>query len=189
METTMEDVMVDLETLGTNAGCVILSIGAVAFDRVTGELGEPYYAIIDIQSCLDFNLEIDADTQKWWSQQSPEARKILDDVNYHPERLSLADALIAFNKFLSEFENVKVWGNGADFDNPILQYAYKVTGVKQGWKFWNGRCFRTIKDLYAGVPAPERQGTHHNALDDAVYQATHAGLIFASRDVTEQNTI
>jgi DNA polymerase III epsilon subunit-like protein len=29
----MRDVMVDLETLGTVPGCVILSIGAVAFDE------------------------------------------------------------------------------------------------------------------------------------------------------------
>ena len=27
------DVMIDLETLGTTPGCVILSIGAVPFDR------------------------------------------------------------------------------------------------------------------------------------------------------------
>jgi hypothetical protein len=29
------DVMLDLETLGTVPGCVILSIGAVAFDSMT----------------------------------------------------------------------------------------------------------------------------------------------------------
>jgi inhibitor of KinA sporulation pathway (predicted exonuclease) len=65
-----------------------------------------------------------------------------------------------------------VWGNGADFDNPILAAAYRATGISQGWKPYNGRCYRTIKNLAPQVRLV-RTGTHHNALDDARAQAQH----------------
>ncbi len=62
--------------------------------------------------------------------------------------------------------------NGADFDQPILICGYRAAGVKQGWTAYNGRCYRTIKNLF---PEPKlvRQGDHHHALDDAKSQATH----------------
>ena len=33
----MQDIMIDLETLGTRAGCIVLSISAVSFDAVSGK--------------------------------------------------------------------------------------------------------------------------------------------------------
>jgi len=65
-----------------------------------------------------------------------------------------------------------VWGNGADFDLPILAAAYKAAGGPPPWKPYNGRCYRTLKNLAPSIKL-ERQGTHHQALDDAVCQAKH----------------
>lgn len=66
-----------------------------------------------------------------------------------------------------------VWGNGADFDNPILATAYGALNQVQPWKPYNGHCYRTLKSLVKG-PKIERTGTHHNAVDDARSQALHA---------------
>ena len=46
----MNDVMVDLETLSTKPNAAIVSIGAVFFDPKTGELGDTYYQVIDIET-------------------------------------------------------------------------------------------------------------------------------------------
>lgn len=97
----MKHIMVDLETLSTEANAVILSIGAVWFDPhgqqftltegdlLLGPDGEaregvswPYDLFpmcfersIDIQSSIDLGRSVSGSTIKWWCDQTPEARK------------------------------------------------------------------------------------------------------------------
>ena len=68
-----KDIMINLETLGTVAGCVILSIGAVAFDRETGELGMEFYEVINQVSCEEAGLHVDQKTVDWWAARTAEA--------------------------------------------------------------------------------------------------------------------
>ena len=68
----MQNVMVDIETLGTSSNSVILSIGAVEFDNEN--LGAEFEVYIDPESCTDHGLVIDAPTVMWWLGQSNEAR-------------------------------------------------------------------------------------------------------------------
>jgi len=77
-------------------------------------------------------------------------------------------------------ENVRVWGNGAAFDNVILASAYRQANITQPWLFWNDRCYRTVKALSPAVTM-QRNGTHHNALDDAESQARHLIDMLANR--------
>lgn len=169
----MDNVMIDLETLGRRAGCAILSIGAVAFDPVSGKLGPELYVVVDRPSQV--GLHTDPETLKWWEGQSEQARAVLTDKAAVP----LGDALIQLNQYLSQFSftKVKVWGNGGDFDNAILACCYAAAGLEVPWSFWNNRCYRTLKNLIGG-PKVKREGTYHNALDDAKTQALHAIELF-----------
>jgi len=170
----MKQLMVDLETLGTVPGCSILSIGAVFFD---GEnLGDEFYKVIHRKSCEEAGLHEDPDTIAWWNKQSIEATQVLRDSQLDGQN-SLHSVLTEFNAFIKRDTGVKVWGNGADFDNPILVCAYKAVGMKQGWLPYNGRCYRTMKNVAMEVPKLERVGTYHNALDDAKSQAMHLNTI------------
>lgn len=169
----MTNVMVDLETLGRRAGCAILSIGAVAFDPEEELLGPEFYRVVQRQNQLEYgDLHEDPSTVHWWMQQSVEAKQVLVDCE-GPSSMPLRETLELFNIYLSGFPSVKVWGNGADFDNAILISLYAATGVKQGWPWANGRCYRTLKSLKPWIKL-ERHGTFHNALDDAKTQALHA---------------
>jgi DNA polymerase III epsilon subunit-like protein len=170
----MKHLMVDLETLGTVPGCVILSIGAVFFDE--NGLGDEFDKVISKRSCIDAGLLIDTNTEAWWAKQSVEATQVLRDAEIEGEN-TLLSVLTEFNAFIKRDTGVKVWGNGADFDNPILARAYQAAGIKQGWLPYNGRCYRTIKNIAANVPKLERVGTYHNALDDAKSQAIHLHAI------------
>ena len=68
----MQNIEIDIETLGTSHNSVILSIGAVEFD---GEkLGKEFEIFIDPESCTDHGLVIDASTVMRWMRQSDEAR-------------------------------------------------------------------------------------------------------------------
>lgn len=179
------DVMVDLETLGTTPGCSILSIGAVPFCLSAGALSDDsFYMPINTKSCVDAGLKTSASTLAWWEKQSEEARKVLTDAK--KTKVKLKDALLDFNTWLSQFPDVRVWGNGADFDNPILVAAYEAVGLSQGWKPYNGRCYRTIKSVFDG-PKLQRVGTFHNALDDARSQADHLINIYKAISANSHN--
>jgi hypothetical protein len=43
---------------------------------------------------------------------------------------------------------VRIWGNGANFDNPLLACAFEAAGVRPCYKFFNERCYRTVKNQY-----------------------------------------
>lgn len=166
--------MADLETCDTIPGAAILSIGAVFFDL--DGLGHEFYTPVRLSSCKTARLSISADTMAWWSRQSPQARELLDIVQRRSTP-SLTDALQMLRAFLGKQTDVKLWGNGADFDNPILAVAHHRVKLKQCWNAYNGRCYRTVKNIAPG-PKLVRSGTHHNALDDAKSQALHMIELF-----------
>ncbi len=167
----MKNIMVDLETLGNNSQSVILSIGAVEFDE-TG-LGSTFYMAVDPESCVRAGLMMDVSTVMWWMKQSDEARAAFDR-----SKENLAYALTSFSQFVTNCagDDAEVWGNGATFDNVILDSAYRATGQTKPWKFWNDRCYRTLKNLYPQVPYV-KPNVAHNALEDAIAQARHASQI------------
>lgn len=171
-------VMVDLETMGTVPGCAILSIGAVEFNVETGKLGKEFYQVVNLQSCLDAGLHVNEDTKAWWGKQSAEAQKVVKKASGMRGNKTIAYSLMLFNDYLDEFKDPQVYGNGADFDNPILAVAYLKAGIEQGWKPYQGRCYRTLKSEVAPHIKLVRQGVHHNALADAKSQAEHAIKIF-----------
>lgn len=169
----MNHVMLDLETLDTTPSAVIVSIGACRFDPNTGEVGEKFYAILDRDSQTLMGRTSSDSTLKWWNEPGQaEARKVFEEPVTEVRR-----ALHDFSNFLP-LDVGGIWGNGAAFDNVILWHAFRQFGLDLP-PFWTDRCFRTIKALGKanGIEPPPFRGTAHNALDDAVHQAQHLGVI------------
>lgn len=170
MASNKVDLMLDIETLGTRPGCVILSIAAVPFN-VFSPL-DYFYERVSSESCVGRGLSIDAKTAEWWLRQSAQAR---DEA--FGGSLSIDIALVKLSDYITELGEVVVWGNGASFDAPILEAAYDVCNIKVPWKYTNARCFRTLKELFPAVPY-RKPVFAHNALEDAKAQAAHAELLF-----------
>lgn len=166
--------MLDLETMGNSKNAAIISIGAVLFDN-NGlvDKGE-FYSEINLQTCIDCGLQMDASTVMWWMGQDSQAKRAFIDNNYAEHLIVVLENL---SKWISKHKVEEVWGNGASFDNAILSNAYTKCKIEQPWKFWNDRCYRTLKNLYPSVKL-NRVGTHHHALDDAKSQALHLVEIF-----------
>lgn len=165
----MLDVAIDLETMSTRPDAAVIGIGAVEFSLPEMKLGARFYAAIDLDSCQAAGLRLDASTVTWWMKQSDTARSALTR-NTKP----LAEVLDEFHAFLigcGPTNEIKVWGNGPSFDNAILANAHAAIGKPLPWKYWNDRCVRTVLAMFPNIEKPPRQGTHHNALDDAIYQA------------------
>lgn len=173
----MRRVMLDLETLSSESHAAIAAIGAVEFNTIG--LGREFYMELELDGQQEhFGRHVSASTFAWWTQQSDEARKLFAEGR---TKFKVVHALVMFGSYLAEVthgkDKVEVWGNGADFDNVILGNLYAAAEVTRPWSYSNNRCFRTLKnivDLGPGEGYP-RLGTHHNALDDAKYQALYAG--------------
>lgn len=183
----MKRVMVDLETAATDPKAIVISIGAVYFDPATG-LGEKFYQELTWDDQFKAGRTCNPDTVSWWTQQSEEARKVWQTKlagGFDREKHITVNALQHFDFFLSpggvRDDKLELWGYGADFDCVVLGSLYETMGVKRPWSYSRNRCHRTLVNLAKGfIEAPERKGTHHNALDDAVYQAECA-IVYLNR--------
>lgn len=164
MKNPKTQVMLDLETLGQKPGSVIVAIGAVKFS--SGEITSSFYERVDPESCISLGLHMDASTVMWWLKQESAARVEITKPGKH-----LSPVLLDFADWLGD-KDAEIWGNGAAFDNVLLADAYDRAQIQRPWKFWNDRCYRTVKSLRPDVTM-QRDGTHHNALDDAKSQALH----------------
>lgn len=159
----MEQVMLDLETWGTEPGCALRSIGAKSFD-LHGGAGDEFYRNIDRQSCLDIGLTVDPETEKWWTDQSLESRQALE-----PDQKPIIEALCDFLDFVDDQKGKYIWCQGANFDEPILHAAADKAKIIIPWSFRNVRDTRTVYHI-ASIGKVDRDGVRHNALDDARYQ-------------------
>ena len=161
-------VMLDLETYSTASNACILSIGACFFDEE--KIGATFYQPLQYHNQVtSFGRHVKLETVQWWSEQSEEARQVFND----PKAVELPHGLQLFSDWIAGVP-VEMWGNGADFDCVILGNAFEATTIQRPWMYSNNRCFRTLKNLVKlrpGFGLPARVGTHHNALDDAIYQA------------------
>jgi len=163
----MTDIMIDIETLGTKPGCVLLSIGAVEFNN-KGEFGKEFEMIIDVENSVAWGLKIEPRTVMWWMEQNQEARKKISEPGE-----GLSEALEAFTKAFS-WKNAQVWCNGASFDFPIMEAAFQAVDMKKPWQYYNERCFRTIKGMLSKEKFDSLKVSPkiaHSALEDAKAQA------------------
>ena len=163
-----EHLMLDIETMGNESFSSIVSIGAVEFDINTGETDRKFYVNIDLQSCIDEGLIMNASTVMWWLQQNEEARNDLTKRESKPIR----EGLEMFSKFCNK--EYQVWGNSARFDCGILQNAYNKIGQEIPWDFRKERCLRTLVSFNPNIKRKTNNiGTSHNAIDDCLFQINY----------------
>ena len=73
----MNHLMIDLETLGTLADSVVLSVGAVKFDLDSDAVDERgFYGSVSIDSNLEAGRRIEEDTLLWWLKQPVAAQAV-----------------------------------------------------------------------------------------------------------------
>ncbi|VAG25374.1 exonuclease [Enterobacter hormaechei] len=176
--------MVDIESMGEKPDAPIVSIGAVFFDPASGQTGPEFYKVISLESAMEWGGVPDASTILFWLKETSEARSeiVMDHA------IPLDDALLQFKDFIAENaangkDTVQVWGNGATFDNVLLENSYARTGISCPWKYWNNRDVRTIVELGKAVGYTPRheipfEGEPHKAISDARHQVKYVSAIW-----------
>lgn len=201
-------IMLDIETFGKRDFAMVIAVGAVLFEPNTrGQIDERFYVTIDPELSEAAGFRMDASTVTWWMK--PENRPAYDAWT-GIGHFSPADACQGFTDWLrsidlayegeervQEWDQIKadggvdeakarriIWGNGPDFDNRLVRQMYEGCKIDLPWEFRGDRDFRTMKNAEgASTLRPPDQGTHHNAIDDALYQALWLqNIVAGSRD-------
>jgi len=174
-------VMLDLETWGTGPFSMIISIGACVFDPYASMpeeiIRDRFEVAIDPTS---YQARIDPATIMWWID--PEREPARAEWLKMP-KVELAAALDGFSNWMHAHStssecctDLRIWGNGAGFDNVLLRQAYDMMKRDAPWSFRHDRCFRTLRSMLTDENL-QYLGTQHTALADAVNQAIRANQI------------
>ncbi|GGA05881.1 hypothetical protein GCM10011408_28530 [Dyella caseinilytica] len=159
---------IDIETLDRAPTAVVLSIGCAVFNRAGGILGT-FHRVLSKLEQHRVGRTVGVDTLAWWKEQDEQARVLLTTPGD-----SVSGALHDLRHFLDSHAVAGVYGYGADFDNATVRSLAQTFGVDEPWHYRKNRCGRTVVALAGDrIALPERVGTHHNALDDAIFQARH----------------
>lgn len=176
--------MVDIETLSTAVNAVVLSVGAVEFDPITGEIKRRFYGELDLSG--QKQRHISSDTVQWWFKQSVENQKSIDimlkenkwknGVKFVLHRFKefiwgYANFLADTNSRNEGYEKISVWACDPDFDLAILANLYEEHNLSIPWKYSEPKSVRTVRALAElhsiGLP---RDNASHNALEDCIRQ-------------------
>jgi len=173
----MQDLMIDLETLGTKPDAPIISIGAVWFDLEKRQIGDTFYAVLDVAEQIDSKTRFaSASTIKWWLSQADAAKSVFKE-GAKPTK----DVLALFREWIMVHAGSKAkttkkclpWGNGSTFDITLMETLFDDYEVTCPWMYWNVMDLRTFKRFVGKGKKVEKLGTDHNALDDAVSQVNY----------------
>lgn len=172
--------MVDIESLGTNPDCPVISIGAAWFDIKTKTIGPTFKMVCSLEDQIDTRTRfVDSATLKWWLQQNNAARQIFKD-GAKPTK----EVLETFRHWImttagagTKSQTAKKcfpWGNSNSFDLVILESIFKDYGVITPWNYYSQRDLRTFKEFVAkGAKVEKLLGTNHDCLDDAINQINY----------------
>ena len=162
-----ENVMIDIETLGTSFDSVMLSCSLVKFDITNGKTYEELTVYFDLEESIKKGFKVKADTLEWWLTQNPEV------LRGQIKKTSSYASLLKICAFLGD-KDCRVWGNSASFDLGILGNYCDLYLVPRPWKFWNEMCVRTICNIN---PEPKINmdfvGEKHNPIDDCKHQVKY----------------
>lgn len=178
-------ISIDLETMGTQPGCPILSIGAVAFgtagataiDEYYSECGS-FYNVLSLHGQEAQGCKRNPETDRWWYNQGAAAFKVVTQSVMCDAATSVK--LREFTDWVNGLRNhdmygpleiVGVWGYGSMFDIAILDWHFKNWAIEKPWSYRDEMCGRTLLKLADNMKIPRVEGTHHNAFDDARNQA------------------
>lgn len=175
-------ISLDIETLGTRPGSVVVQVGLVAFDLEGNYTDLGININFDPQEQIDLGATVDWSTMRWWMSQSREAQATLPKE--HGDGYKLAVGLAVATDYFKRWGPIEgVWAKGQDFDLPLFAGLFHLIGLKAPWPYNKGRDMRTLNEIGSSFgigsqqPRPE---VAHNALSDAYAQAIGIQLMWGS---------
>lgn len=158
--------MIDLETMGTDPGTQVLTIGGVKFDpfNYTEPHSEFYYRF-DIDEQMELGRSIDQDTlDNFWAKQPKE---IIEEAFTPEGRTDCRTILKALKKWYVGCD--EIWSQGS-FDINIMENMCRQMDEPIPWPFWAVNDLRTLLRRMPADPRKDKAFAAHNALEDCKQQ-------------------
>jgi len=171
------DVMLDLETLGTSPGSIVLSIGAASTVRDSLDEQLVFSKKISVISSMRAGLTSDDETLRWWKSQPDNvwAAAVEGGEELESVLASFGTWLVELRSFKTERQaagnRLRLWGDANSFDIVLLECAYKAAGVPVPWTYREEFDYRTLRSLFQSEKPPKK--VIHDALSDARAQLEH----------------
>lgn len=182
----MSYVAVDIESLGTVPGSIVLSIGAVRFDdkgllnahgyesadeAMRNKARCEFYREITLASCGGVGLTFSHETLAWWLKQSDAARRVLVNALEGNGTQDIRQVMGDFKAWLETGDGCQELWSWGQFDLPLLKTVFDRLGVTKPWDYKIERDARTLARELPVVIGVHRVGVAHHAFDDAVWCA------------------
>lgn len=154
--------MLDLETLGTDYGDLVLCAGLVFWEEK--DLYRHLFKFNMQQSKAD-GFKVNPRTLEWWGKQK------INHMQFDEPDVDNRTVCKEISDVIKRMKPQTVWGCGPQFDLILLEAYFKFYGVDLPWSYKQERCFRTMRELF-GSCAEDLvfEGTEHDPIDDATYQ-------------------
>jgi exodeoxyribonuclease VIII len=167
--------MLDLETMGTGNNAAIIQIGCVVFEPLQPGLTSQFKQTVSLQSSIGLGMDVTGGTLAWWRMMAAKQPSALLD-----HCVPIQEAMLMFDRWYHQQEGwaeMPLWSNGAVFDIPIMETAYRLLGLDVPWHYRRPRDQRTLLDLaeQVGWVKPEVPEATHDALEDCAAQAAMVG--------------
>lgn len=166
----MRDVMIDIESSGTNPNSAgILEIGAVKFDLASGQVGETF----KIAMYLPQNRYWSEETRQFWSSRLSLYNEITKDS------VPPAEGIKKFIDWVNkDILNPRGWSKPLSFDLPFIASYCEQFGIRNPFNHWEQRDLRSFMMGVYGENLPKltmKEGlVEHDALADALNQTLWA---------------
>lgn len=179
-----KQIMVDIETLGTTPGSILLSIAAVEFDLKTGETFRTFNEVLNCNEAFELGFKACNETLKWWENKPAKATKILELSRQceEPNRVTICKFALfllgeeLYKKWLNFSIDLKelntcLWGNSNRFDLGLLFAYYENFNYVLPWNHFLERDVRTLVSFYPEIKKEMPfDGVKHDALADCFHQ-------------------
>lgn len=174
------EVVLDIETMGTAHDAVVVSVGMVriVWDTTLSAWAVPeegssysFYTVLNATTQLQSHRSVETATMNWWKDRRSGASDVLQQSllcmnNLHGQCESI-------HRFVREIHNTRLWGNGPNFDNKMLNHLLGSIGITEPCHFRNDRDIRTARDILSSddMEAIPTNPLPHHALYDARQEA------------------
>jgi hypothetical protein len=181
IESPLDHVMIDIETMSLSKhNALLLSIGMIEFDPtplIGPVIGQRSLIIPSITLQLALGREVSPSTQKWWRDQTPEARDHWENFPDN-DRRSLTGVCKDIRSFVNGRQNV--WANGIQFDLVNLEVLAAQVGERED--LWHYRAPADMRSFCRHTPQTrimeignaidmEKEGVPHHPVYDCIVQA------------------
>jgi len=171
----MKNIMIDIETLGTNPDSCVLQIAATSWDG--NEIDVGFLFDVSLSEQVEAGRTIEAKTVCWWLDDKVQSR-VRSSVLGRSELVSPQAAVYALNEYIrvtrqnSDDGKVTVWANPPQFDLTIIKSIMKEWGITPSWNHWEERDLRTLRNVCRELKInyENKNEEHHSAIADVRHQ-------------------